>query len=133
MKNRLTLKLFALISTADILESIADLLIKKGINLSGTGLAGVVNIVGFLLKLSTSYLVLLGILLYIVNFFILITVLSRLELSIAFPAGSISYILVPLLSIIFLHENVTLMRWSGIICIIAGIYFISRSGKEETS
>ena len=132
-KNNLTLKLFSLIVAVDLLESIADLFIKKGINNMGFGAIGPNQIIEFLVKSSSDYLVLIGLLLYIVNFFILFGILSRIELSIAYPAGSTSYIFVTILAMIFLHENVGLIRWSGIILIVSGIYFISRSGKSDSA
>lgn len=42
-----------------------------------------------------------------------------------------SNILVPLVSIFFLHEKVTLLRWAGIFFILTGAVFVSLSSKER--
>jgi len=89
------------------------------------------NLTEFMSRMLTGSGFLTGLSLYVVNFFLWITVLSRVDLSVAFPTGSSSYIIVALLSLIFLDEHISLYRWSGIICIIAGIYFISKSAHDE--
>ncbi len=55
--------------------------------------------------------------------------LSKLPLSIAYPLLSSGYVLVVLLSKIFLKEKVTLKRWMGVFIIIIGIFIIFNSGK----
>lgn len=129
-KHSLSLKLFFLIVATDFLESVADLIIKKGLNNLGVPMITLANVFEFVYKFCSSYLVWIGVFIYIVNFFILLVVLSKLDLSIAFPAGSTSYIFVPILVILFLKENVSLLRWSGIALIIYGIYFVSRSSRQ---
>ncbi len=55
--------------------------------------------------------------------------LSKLPLSIAYPMLSSGYVLVVLLSKIFLKERVSLKRWVGVFIIITGIFIIFNSGK----
>lgn len=110
-KSRLTLKIFSLIVLCDIMDSIAQLLMKKG-------LLGV-----------SSLLVWAGVLIFALNFFVWIVILYKIDLSIAMPAGSISYLFVPLAAMLFLHEHVGLVRWIGICCIMCGIYFVSQSKR----
>lgn len=55
--------------------------------------------------------------------------LSKLPLSIAYPMLSSGYILVVILSKIFLKEEVSLKRWIGVFVIIIGIFIIFNSGK----
>jgi drug/metabolite transporter (DMT)-like permease len=52
---------------------------------------------------------------------------------VAVPVASFSYILVPLASIIFLHEKIDMLRWFGIIFILMGIIFVSMSSKEKVA
>lgn len=53
--------------------------------------------------------------------------LSRLPLSIAYPLLSSEYVLVVILSKIFLKEKVNLKRWIGVFVIIVGIFIIFNS------
>ncbi len=55
--------------------------------------------------------------------------LSILPLSIAYPMLSSGYVIVVLLSKIFLKEDVSLRRWFGVFVIIVGIFIIFNSGK----
>ncbi len=55
--------------------------------------------------------------------------LSKLPLSIAYPMLSSGYVLVLLLSKIFLKEEVSFKRWIGVFVIIIGIFIIFNSGK----
>ena len=128
-KNYLTLNIFLLIVLNDVVDTIAQLIMKKG--LANTGITDVTfsNVIGFVVKNASSYLVWLGIIIYALSFFIWIVILYKIDLSIAMPAGSISYIFVPLVAVIFLHEHVGLIRWIGIFCIICGIHFVSRSNR----
>lgn len=128
----ITLKIIALIVAKDIIESFADLFFKNGTNATGINNVMLVNLLEFSSRLISSPWLWLGILLYMVNFFLWITILSRIDLSVAFPIASLPYIIVPLLAIFFLHENVNLLRWVGIFIIIAGIVLISKTaGNKE--
>ena len=129
--NRLTLKIFSLIVLNDVVDTIAQLIMKKG--LIGTGIDSVTfgNIAEFAARNAASLLVWLGVLIYALNFFIWIIILYKIDLSIAMPAGSTSYILVPLAAILFLHEHVDLVRWIGICCVVCGVYFVSQSKKSQ--
>jgi multidrug transporter EmrE-like cation transporter len=51
--------------------------------------------------------------------------LTKLPLSIAFPAGSVGFVFVALLSRLFLGEKVGRQRWIGIGFIIAGVVLVS--------
>ena len=114
MKSHLTLKIFLLIVLSDVVDTAAQLIMKKG-------LAGSPLLVG------------MGVSIYVLNFFIWIVILYKVDLSIAMPVGSFSYILVPIAAILFLHERVDLVRWIGIFCIVSGIYFVTQSKKPAGS
>jgi uncharacterized membrane protein len=61
------------------------------------------------------------------------TILSKIDLSVAVPIASFSYILVALVSILFLHETITLLRWIGIFLILTGVIFVSVSSRVKES
>lgn len=117
-KSRLTLKIFALIVLNDVGDTIAQVFMKKGL----IGHAGI-------MEAASSGLLWLGVLVQLLNFFVWIVILYKIDLSIAMPVGSTSYIFVPIVAMFFLHERVSLLRWVGVIFIILGIHFVSRSKK----
>ena len=54
-------------------------------------------------------------------------VLSKVEVSYAFPLGSIGYVIVAVLGYLFLGEQVTPLRLFGILIICLGVFVVSRS------
>jgi multidrug transporter EmrE-like cation transporter len=53
--------------------------------------------------------------------------LSRVELSYAYPALSLGYVLVTLVGAFLLGENVSSMRWAAVLVICLGVVLLSRS------
>lgn len=128
-QGHLTLKIFALIVLNDIGDTFAQLLMKKGLVQNGISSVQFGNLAEFAMHTASSWLVWLGILVFILNFFIWIVILYRIDLSIAMPVGSTSYFFVPLAAVLFLHEEVSLFRWLGIVLIILGIHLVSQSKR----
>jgi len=123
----LSLKIFFIIAFADILESAAEIFFKKGALATGISDITLHNVFPFVVKIFSSPMLWIGIFIYIFNFLLWMAIFSRIELSVAFPVGSVIYIIVPIFSMIFLHEHVTLVRWLGIFIICIGIYLVSQS------
>lgn len=128
-KGGLTLRIFLVIILNDLIDGLAQLLMKKGLIQTEINLIHFSTFVEFITRNSSSILVWIGILAYTLNFFLWIAILSRVELSIAIPVGSTTYVLIPLLASLFLNEHVSMLRWIGISFIIVGIHFVSKSVK----
>lgn len=124
-------KAFLLVSLNVVVEAFADLFMKKGLLSTGVNVTGFDNVLYVIYLNLQSPWIWLGIITYLVSFIIWITALRHVELSIAYPIGSTSYILVPIISIIFLRETVPLLRWLGIIGIVLGIIVLSRSRSRH--
>lgn len=71
--------------------------------------------------------VMLGIISYGLSFLLWIKVLSKVELSYAYPMVSIGYILIMFFSYFIFKENISFTRLIGVIFIIIGVIFVSRS------
>ena len=56
-----------------------------------------------------------------------IAVLSRLDLSVAYPFLALNFVLVTLVARFFLGESVPPLRWLGILVIIGGILLVAKS------
>ena len=57
-------------------------------------------------------------------------VLTKVDLSVAIPLTSVSYVFVALASRFFLAENVSLLRWSGIGLILIGVGVVSATSEH---
>ncbi len=69
--------------------------------------------------------IIVGVGLYVLASVVWLVVLSRAELSYAYPMIGISYIVTSLLAWMIFKENMTIFRFLGIAMIISGVYFIS--------
>lgn len=73
------------------------------------------------------YQVWVGLFLYATSALVWLVVLSRVDLSLAYPMVGISYVLVLIISSLLLKEHVVTLRWIGALVICFGVYLISRS------
>ena len=67
-----------------------------------------------------------GLALYGISSLVWLIVLSRLDLSYAYPLLASMYIVLPLLSMVFLKESIPPLRWLGMLVVIAGVILVSR-------
>ena len=81
-----------------------------------------------LYDIFTNKFILLGLFLYFISTSFYLVVLSNTDLSYAYPlVVGLSFVSVSILAMVIFGENISLLRWLGIILIIAGGYFIGRS------
>ena len=120
---------------SDVLETFHQFCFKKSAILEGDpDVRGIYDILIFFKGVFSSPILWMGLLSVLLAFIIWSTVLSKIDLSVAVPVASFSYIFVALTSILFLHETITPMRWLGIFFILVGVIFVSMSStlKEKT-
>jgi drug/metabolite transporter (DMT)-like permease len=67
-----------------------------------------------------------GILLLLCFFSAYLSALSFADLTFVLPATSIGYVNMALLGRFFLHEHVSLSRWTGVVLITLGVGFVAR-------
>jgi len=121
-KNSITVTIFLFLFSTDLLETVAQFCFKKAALMFHSGGA---------LTVLSSPLFWLALISVFVLFCIWSTVLSKVDLSVAVPIASLSYITIPLVSIIFLGEHVSLLRWLGIGFVIFGVILVSMSTRKE--
>jgi multidrug transporter EmrE-like cation transporter len=82
----------------------------------------------YLLRLLTHPFVLLAILAYGFGVIFYMFLLSRLDLSYLYPAMvALGLVLATLISATILGEHISLMRLSGIVVVIAGVFLVGKS------
>ena len=108
-----------------ILAVTGQFLLKKVMNKIGN--ISISQISSNLLKIFTNVYILTALLIFIIAFLLWLTILSKFDLSFAYPLVAVGYILTALISFIFLKENLTIMRWLGIFLIATGSYIITRT------
>lgn len=101
--------------------------LKVGVSrLGALTLGGARYLPTFVLGLLLNPLVFLGLSLYAVGAFLWMTVLSRVDLSFAYPFLALNFILVLSGSALFLHEPLPLNRLAGTALIVLGVLVIAR-------
>ena len=118
---------FILLVAAMAVESLAQLLLKIGAS-GGSGAlqpslrAGAVRCFGMT---RTWPWISLGVGAYALEILLYTLALQRLDLSVAFPIGSLCFVGVALLSRLVLGEAVGFMRWLGVGFILIGVSLLA--------
>lgn len=80
-----------------------------------------------LCKVFSSFRLFFGFLLFALSSITWLVVLSRVELSFAYPMVSVGYILTILISWRYLGETISPLRWIAVFVICIGVFLLSRS------
>jgi drug/metabolite transporter (DMT)-like permease len=103
--------------------SIGDALLKRGmIDFGSVDLHHPLHVI---MALGNPW-ILLGIGCLIAFFSSYLTALSWADLSYVLPATALGYVLVTLVGKYFLHENVSPLRWLGVLLISCGVGWVTR-------
>ncbi len=119
------MKNLVMILATVILNTAGQFMMKAGINKIGK--IGLDNIVEAFQKVVTSWYVIGGFTSYALSAVLWILILSRAELSWAFPMVSLSYVITALLAPYLLNEAFSIQRFAGILVICAGVFLVSRT------
>lgn len=112
----------ALALSSVVLGSFGQLMLRSGaVRSAAGGLAGTLSVA------LVDPRVLGGLALYVVSAAIWLIVLSRLDLSVAYPIGASGYVVVVLLATLA-GEVVPPVRWMGVALIVVGILFVGWLG-----
>lgn len=105
-------------------------LLKLGLNdIGGVSLFGG-NPVGSFLGLFHTPWIILGFVCYGVSAVLWLDVLSKLDFSLAFPLVSLTYVFSQLIGHFLFHETISWQRLVGVALILAGLFFVVRSGRS---
>ena len=131
-KKNVTLKVLLLLIVSDILETTVHFLFKKSTLSAGPmQVTDLASALAFFKVVILSPFLWFGLFTVVTVFILWSLILSKIDLSVAVPIASFSYILVPLISIMGLHEKISAARWMGVFLILAGVILVSLSSKEK--
>ena len=124
----MTLLHLGLILLSVSLSAAAQLVLKKG--MSSPGLQQIMAEGGtaeIVLRILLSPLVIGGLFIYFLGALVWLLVLSKIDLSQAYPFVGLGFILTMVLSALFLSETITPLRMMGTLVIVAGVIMVSQS------
>lgn len=118
------LKSLLLIIITVFINTTGQFMVKTGVNRVG---AVSLTDVHAILRALSSWMVLCGFVIYFISALIWISILSKAELSWAFPILSLSYVLTALLSPVLLHEGFSAQRLIGTLVICLGVFLVYKT------
>jgi multidrug transporter EmrE-like cation transporter len=119
--------IFALILCGVLLNAGAQLLLKAGMGQIGHFDFSLSNLVPIGLKVMGNIPIITGLGMYVMSVVVWLLVLSRVQVSFAYPMLSIGYVVNAFAANYFFGEPLTSMRMLGIFIIISGVYLVAQS------
>jgi uncharacterized membrane protein len=131
-EKRLRIKTLVMVLAMVVCANAGDLLLKRGMTEIGAVAITPSAISHAFWMTVTSATIWLGIL-FLIGFMVsYMTVLSWADYSYVMPAGAFGYAILTLLAVVFLHENVTLKRWVGVLLICVGVLLVGQTKPRTT-
>jgi multidrug transporter EmrE-like cation transporter len=118
---------YLLILLGVMLNAAAQLLLKAGMSQIGHFEFSSANVVPIGLKVLMNLPIMTGLFTYVVSVLIWLLVLSRAQVSFAYPMVSLGYIVTAIAAYYIFGEPMSALRVVGIFVIITGVYLISQS------
>jgi multidrug transporter EmrE-like cation transporter len=120
-------KYLPLILSGVLLNALAQLSIKQGMRTIGPFSFDLNNLLRMATTIGFNPFILAGLVCYVVSVVLWILVLSRVEVSYAYPILSVGYILTAFAGWLLFNESMDLTRWVGIGVICFGVWLITRT------
>ena len=125
MYHKFDLEKFLFLAISILSTAVAQVLIKYGTLQTG----------GFVFskffetfpKVIFNPFILLGLFVLSIGFLFWVQTLSKLDLSLAYPAVASAYVIVTILSAVIFSEAISPLRWLALTIIIFGVILLSRS------
>ncbi|NOZ06409.1 MAG: EamA family transporter [Chloroflexi bacterium] len=116
-----------LILAGVLLNAAAQLLLKQGMIQVGQFELGMANLLEIGPRVAVNPFVLLGLASYVISVGAWLVVLSRVDVSVAYPMVSLGYIVTVILGRVLFNEAVTAQRVLGVLVICVGVFLVARS------
>jgi len=116
-----------LIMLGVLLNAAAQVFLKEGMRRIGHFEFIWANLVPIGIMVAGNLFVLAGLACYVISVAVWLLVLSRVEVSFAYPLLSVGYIVNAVAGYYLFQENLSLTRITGILIICVGVYFVTRS------
>jgi len=119
--------LYLLVFISVVAMTSAQLLLKKGLLSIGQSPQSIGELGSYFLKAYSNPYVISAVFMTIVTALSWLLAVSKAELSYIYPFMALSYVLVALFSLYIFKDDITALRWLGIVVICVGIFLVSRT------
>jgi uncharacterized membrane protein len=126
-ERKLRIKTLVMVFALVICANIGDLTLKRGmteigaVELSAAGLAHAFPLTVTNPRIWIGIFFLCG---FMASY---ATVLSWADYSYVMPVGAFGYAMLTLFAVIFLHEQVSVQRWIGVLLVCVGVFLVGRT------
>lgn len=121
------LSVFLLLMLGVLLNASAQLLLKMGMTRIGEFEFQLSNVVPIGLQIASNIPIMLGIAAYVISVFVWMLVLSRVDVSMAYPMVSLGYVVNAIAAFYLFAEPLSALRVGGIFIILMGVFMVARS------
>ena len=125
-------RLLTILAVALIFEAIGVVFLSRGLreigDLKQVSISGVLELVG---RAVTNPHILLGVFFEALFFVGLLMLMSRADVSFVWPLTSLSFVVTTIAAKMYLHEQVSILRWSGVCLIMLGAALITWTEKHK--
>lgn len=119
--------IFGLILLGVLLNAAAQLMLKAGMGQIGHFEFSMANIVPISVKVMANLPIITGLGMYVCSVVVWLLVLSRVQVSYAYPMLSIGYVVNAVAAYYLFGEPMSSLRVMGIFIIIAGVYLVAQT------
>ena len=127
--HRLTFNQYLILAFVSVSVPLGDAALSRGMtSLPSISISHPLTLIG---AVFTPWIA-LGIALLIGYFASYLTALSWADLTFVMPATALGNVFVALLAHYWLHENISCMRWMGIVMITVGVAFVAHGPANTT-
>lgn len=119
--------IYVLLLTGVLLNAAAQLLLKSGTNHIGTFSFSFSNLLPIGWQIASNLYIIAGLSCYVISVGLWIMVLSRVDVSFAYPMLSIGYIVNAIAAFYLFGEALTPIKIAGILVIMLGVFLLTRS------
>jgi multidrug transporter EmrE-like cation transporter len=119
--------IFALILLGVLLNASAQIMLKAGMEQIGQFEFSMANIVPIGMKVMANLPIISGLGMYVCSVAVWLLVLSRVQVSYAYPMLSIGYVVNAVAAYYLFGEPMSSVRMMGIFIIIAGVYLVAQT------
>ena len=127
-------KLILVLISGLILEAIGVVLLSQGLHEIGeVKIISLGEIGRIIARGATNYHILLGVALEAAFFGVLLYLLSQRDVSLIWPLTSLGFVITAVAAKFIRHEDVTALRWGGVVLIVAGAMLVAWSEKQKSN
>jgi drug/metabolite transporter (DMT)-like permease len=126
------LKVLIILLVGLVLEAIGVVLLSHGLHEIGEVKQSSLAAIGRLVAHGmTNRHILLGVLFLVLFFGILLYLLSQQDVSLIWPLTSLGFVITVLAARFVRHEEITALRWGGVILIVVGAALVAWSEQQK--